>query len=93
MTLTIERKDLLPARNWIGRWCEPEDGRRFDVVDPATDTVFANVPDSGAADARAAVEAAHAAFRHGARYRPSNAHRSSSAGTTSSSRIRKTWAA
>jgi succinate-semialdehyde dehydrogenase/glutarate-semialdehyde dehydrogenase len=63
MTLTIERKDLLPARNWIGRWCEPQDGRRFDVVDPATDIVFANVPDSGAADARAAVEAAHAAFR------------------------------
>ena len=63
MTLTIERKDLLPARNWIGRWCEPQDGRRFDVADPATDTVFANVPDSGAADARAAVEAAHAAFR------------------------------
>ncbi len=63
MTLTIERKDLLPARNWIGQWCEPRDGRRFDVADPATDTVFANVPDSGAADARAAVEAAHAAFR------------------------------
>jgi succinate-semialdehyde dehydrogenase/glutarate-semialdehyde dehydrogenase len=63
MTLTIERKDLLPARNWIVRWCEPQDGRRFDVTDPATDMVFANVPDSGAADARAAVDAAHAAFR------------------------------
>ena len=63
MTLTIERKDLLPARNWIGQWCEPQDGRRFDVADPATDTVFASVPDSGAADALAAVDAAHAAFR------------------------------
>jgi len=63
MTLTIERKDLLPARNWIVRWCEAQDGRRFDVVDPATDTVFANVPDGGAADAHAAVDAAHAAFR------------------------------
>jgi succinate-semialdehyde dehydrogenase/glutarate-semialdehyde dehydrogenase len=63
MTLSIERKDLLPARNWIGRWCESHDGRRFDVADPATDTVFANVPDSGAADALAAVEAAYAAFR------------------------------
>jgi succinate-semialdehyde dehydrogenase / glutarate-semialdehyde dehydrogenase len=63
MTLTIEHKELLPARNWIGSWCEPQEGRRFDVSDPATDTVFANVPDSGAADARAAVEAAHAAFQ------------------------------
>ena len=39
-----------------------EDGRRFDVTDPATDAVFASVPDSGAADARAALDAAHAAF-------------------------------
>jgi succinate-semialdehyde dehydrogenase / glutarate-semialdehyde dehydrogenase len=62
MTLTIERQDLLPGRNWIGGWCQPQDGRRFDVTDPATDAVFADVPDSGAADARAAVEAAHAAF-------------------------------
>ena len=33
-----------------------QDGRRFDVSDPATDTVFASVPDSGAVDARAALE-------------------------------------
>src|SRR5204863_5082013 len=34
----------------------------LDVSDPATDTVFAQVPDAGAADARAAADAAHAAF-------------------------------
>ena len=62
MTLSIRRDDLLPGRNYIGRWCDAEDGRRFDVTDPATDAVFASVPDSGAADARAALEAAHAAF-------------------------------
>jgi len=62
MTLEIERQDLLPGRNWIGSWCQPQDSRRFDVTDPATDAVFADVPDSGAADARAAVEAAHSAF-------------------------------
>ena len=62
MTLSIRRDDLLPGRNFIGRWCDAEDGRRFDVTDPATDAVFASVPDSGAADARAALEAAHAAF-------------------------------
>ncbi|HEV8210400.1 MAG TPA: NAD-dependent succinate-semialdehyde dehydrogenase [Vicinamibacterales bacterium] len=62
MSLSIRRDDLLPGRNYIGDWCDAEDGRRFDVADPATDRVFASVPDSGAADARAALEAAHAAF-------------------------------
>jgi len=62
MTLNFERPDLLPGRNYIGRWCDAEDGRRFDVTDPATDAVVASVPDSGAADARAALDAAHAAF-------------------------------
>jgi len=62
MTLSIHRDDLLPGRNYIGRWCDAEEGRRFDVTDPATDTVIASVPDSGAADARAALDAAQAAF-------------------------------
>ena len=62
MPLSIRRDDLLPGRNYIGRWCDAEEGRRFDVTDPATDAVVASVPDSGAADARAALEAAHAAF-------------------------------
>lgn len=62
MSLSLQRDDLLPGRNLIGAWCDAGDGRRFDVSDPATDAVFASVPDSGAADARAAVDAAHAAF-------------------------------
>jgi succinate-semialdehyde dehydrogenase/glutarate-semialdehyde dehydrogenase len=62
MPLSIRRDDLLPGRNFIGRWREAEEGRRFDVSDPATDQVFASVPDSGSADARAALEAAHTAF-------------------------------
>jgi succinate-semialdehyde dehydrogenase/glutarate-semialdehyde dehydrogenase len=62
VSLSILRDDLLPGRNYIGRWCDAEDGRRFDVSDPTTDAVFASVPDSGAADARVAVEAAQAAF-------------------------------
>lgn len=62
MQLSMTRDDLLPGRNFIGRWSEADEGRRFDVADPATDTVFASVPDSGASDARAALDAAHAAF-------------------------------
>jgi succinate-semialdehyde dehydrogenase/glutarate-semialdehyde dehydrogenase len=62
MPLSIRRDDLLPGRNYIGRWCDAQEGRRFDVTDPATDAVVASVPDSDAADARAALETAHAAF-------------------------------
>lgn len=62
MSLTLPHDDLLPGRNFIRNWCDTPEGRRFDVHNPATDAVLASVPDSGAADARAAVDAAHAAF-------------------------------
>ena len=75
MPLSIRRDDLLPGRNFIGHWCEAADGRRFDVTDPATDAVFASVPDSGAADAqrRAGRGARHGLRRHGAPRRQSSA--------------------
>jgi succinate-semialdehyde dehydrogenase/glutarate-semialdehyde dehydrogenase len=63
MTLTLERQDLMPGLQLIGAdWRDAGDERRLDVTDPATDAVFASVPDGTAADARAAVDAAHAAF-------------------------------
>src|SRR6267154_3051481 len=63
MTLTLTRKDLMCDRNFIaGEWCESVARARFDVSDPATDVVFADVPDSSSADAIAAADAAHAAF-------------------------------
>ena len=62
MPLDLQHLNLLPGRNLIGTWLDAHDGRRFEVSDPATDTVFASVPDSGAADARAAVDAAYEAF-------------------------------
>jgi succinate-semialdehyde dehydrogenase/glutarate-semialdehyde dehydrogenase len=63
MTLTLERQDLMPGRQLIGaEWREASDARRLDVTDPATGAAFASVPDGTAADARAAVDAAHASF-------------------------------
>jgi succinate-semialdehyde dehydrogenase/glutarate-semialdehyde dehydrogenase len=63
MTLTLERQDLMPGRQLIGaQWRGASDERRLEVTDPATGTVFASVPDGTGADARAAVDAAHAAF-------------------------------
>jgi succinate-semialdehyde dehydrogenase / glutarate-semialdehyde dehydrogenase len=45
-----------------GAWIGADDGRRFDVADPATGEVLANVPDMGAAETRRAIEAAEAAW-------------------------------
>jgi succinate-semialdehyde dehydrogenase/glutarate-semialdehyde dehydrogenase len=54
---------FLHPRNFIaGHWQDAADGRRFDITDPATGARVAQVPDSGAAEARAAADAAHAAF-------------------------------
>jgi succinate-semialdehyde dehydrogenase/glutarate-semialdehyde dehydrogenase len=63
MSLTIQNTSLLPGANLIGaEWSAAADGRTLNVCDPATDEVFATVPDSGAADAKHAVDVAHAAF-------------------------------
>ena len=45
-----------------GAWVGADDGRRFDVLDPATGEVLGNVPDMGAAETRRAIEAADAAW-------------------------------
>lgn len=61
--MLLQRKDLLPAAQLIGpNWVDAADGRRLEVIDPATGQVFADVPDGTATDARAAVDAAQAAF-------------------------------
>ncbi|HEU0201904.1 MAG TPA: NAD-dependent succinate-semialdehyde dehydrogenase [Burkholderiaceae bacterium] len=63
LSLDLERSDLLCTQNFIGpRWLGAASGRTFEVVNPADNRRIAQVPDSGAADARAALEAAHAAF-------------------------------
>lgn len=45
-----------------GEWIEAQGGARFDVIDPGTDEVVAKVPQGGAVEARAAVDAAAAAL-------------------------------
>jgi succinate-semialdehyde dehydrogenase/glutarate-semialdehyde dehydrogenase len=45
-----------------GEWVAARDGREFAVIDPATLQAITQVADSGAADARAALDAAEAAF-------------------------------
>jgi succinate-semialdehyde dehydrogenase/glutarate-semialdehyde dehydrogenase len=62
MSLSIQRADLVRNANYIaGEW-QAAAGAHLDVTDPATGNLIARVPDSGAAEARAALDAAHAAF-------------------------------
>jgi succinate-semialdehyde dehydrogenase/glutarate-semialdehyde dehydrogenase len=44
-----------------GKWRPASDGQRFDVTDPATETVVASVASASVEDAKAAIEAASAA--------------------------------
>jgi succinate-semialdehyde dehydrogenase / glutarate-semialdehyde dehydrogenase len=50
-----------------GRWVGAQSGKTFDVMNPATQDVIAQVPDGGPAEAHAAVEAAASAFGSWAR--------------------------
>lgn len=45
-----------------GQWTAASGGKQFDVMNPATGQVFRQVADASRADARAAIEAAQAAF-------------------------------
>lgn len=44
-----------------GSWVDAQDGKTWDVLNPATEEVVAQVPFGGAAEAHAAIEAAHRA--------------------------------
>ena len=44
-----------------GEWVDAVDGSTFEVTNPATGEVIGSVPDGGAADAIAAIDAAHEA--------------------------------
>ncbi|MBA2962266.1 MULTISPECIES: NAD-dependent succinate-semialdehyde dehydrogenase [Ramlibacter] len=59
----LVRGDLLRSLNFIaGQWRPAAGGQELAVIDPATLQAVAQVADSGADDARAALEAAQAAF-------------------------------
>ena len=62
MPLTLTRPELIRSANFInGAWSSTP-AARLAVTNPASGAVIADVPDSGAAEARAALDAAHAAF-------------------------------
>jgi succinate-semialdehyde dehydrogenase/glutarate-semialdehyde dehydrogenase len=53
----------VPTDLWIGgKWTKSSDGGRFDVIDPATEKTIASVASATVEDAKAALDAAEAAF-------------------------------
>src|SRR5215208_7229944 len=53
----------VPTDLWIGgKWRKSSDGQRFDVLDPATENTITTVASATVEDAKAAVDAASAAF-------------------------------
>ncbi|MCJ0762477.1 NAD-dependent succinate-semialdehyde dehydrogenase [Variovorax terrae] len=62
MPLTLTRPELIRSANFIGGQWQPAADAVLPVTDPATGAAITCVPDSGAAEARAALDAAHAAF-------------------------------
>jgi succinate-semialdehyde dehydrogenase / glutarate-semialdehyde dehydrogenase len=66
MTQTIAHTDLYVG----GRWRAASSGERFDVINPADESVLASVASGTVEDAKAAVDAADAAFRLWSRKSP-----------------------
>ncbi|OPY96663.1 succinate-semialdehyde dehydrogenase (NADP(+)) [Bradyrhizobium sacchari] len=63
MSLALSRGDLVETRNLIAdNWTGGLEPRQLAVTDPSDGGLVSNVPDAGAADAKAAVDAAQAAF-------------------------------
>jgi succinate-semialdehyde dehydrogenase/glutarate-semialdehyde dehydrogenase len=64
MSLALTRVDLIRNADYIaGAWCPGADvGARLAVTDPSDESLIADVPDSDARDAQAAVDAAEKAF-------------------------------
>jgi succinate-semialdehyde dehydrogenase / glutarate-semialdehyde dehydrogenase len=61
----------VPTDLWIGgEWRKSSDQQRFDVIDPATESPIASVASATVEDARAAVDAADAAFAGWAARKP-----------------------
>ena len=61
----------VPTDLWIGgKWRKSSDGGRFDVIDPATERKIASVASATVDDAKAALDAADAAFEGWAGRKP-----------------------
>jgi len=61
--LVLNKPELLREQSYInGEWVSAQDGKTFDVTNPADGSLVARVPQLGVADAKKAIEAADASW-------------------------------
>ena len=59
----LSNPDLFRTESYIdAKWVAAKSGKRFQVVDPGSDTAFASCPDNGPEDVDAAMQSSHKAF-------------------------------
>lgn len=59
--------DLVHYQMFInGKWCDASDGKRFDSINPATETTWCTVPEATHEDVNTAIKCAHTAFNDSA---------------------------
>lgn len=64
LPFTLNDPTLLHDKSYVGgNWVDAKSGKRFDVIDPGSDTIWASCPDNGAEDVDAAVKAADDTFQ------------------------------
>src|ERR1700730_12673660 len=62
-TLSLKDPELFRQQAYIdGTWCEADNGKSFEVNNPATGEILGSVPEMGAAETRRAIEAANRAW-------------------------------
>ncbi|MCS6818684.1 MAG: aldehyde dehydrogenase [Chitinophagales bacterium] len=55
---------MIKVQNYIdGKFCEAQNGKTLDIVEPATGNIFGTMPDSGSEDVDRAVQAGKRAFK------------------------------
>ncbi len=61
--MNINDKTLFKTKAYVnGEWIDAKDGSTYDVLNPATGELIGKLPDMGATETRAAIEAANAAW-------------------------------
>jgi succinate-semialdehyde dehydrogenase len=60
----LKDPDLLKQESYVhGEWVQAKSGKRFDIIDPGSDKVWASCPDNAVEDVDAAIQSSYKAFQ------------------------------
>ncbi|OCT53805.1 Succinate-semialdehyde dehydrogenase [NADP(+)] [Cladophialophora carrionii] len=60
----LKDPDLLKQESYVhGEWVQAKSGKRFDIIDPGSDKVWASCPDNAVEDVDAAIQSSYNAFQ------------------------------